>query len=564
MKKLLIAVLAAGIGFSSISGVSAADVPDEQWVLDTMNPAQRFNETLGLQIADDASAIPTPSELVASMDSNDQRAPRICKTNTDEFCGVSNGAWYVAILPPCDATNSINCISAVSAVVDGKTLTGSFEKKYPEEGWTDYPGDPAKNLPTGSSPSLWQIAGAKHGGGTEQYLVKFVATGNRSTKDGKFSIGNIRASISAATIKNGGFGRQKNRDGRDRDADCVAKRLPCGLSTDGNSSENTTACASIADGSCAIRQPFPANTRFKISAKLSQSPTGWFHGRMKSPAVELSTEGGVVNLSVEADPVNVPTVGIMVPRRELSKVFTDYYVGHYGGSSFGELGPNGYRNELSQPEPSSDKAFTEFAMWADYFKDKASANPGLWYFRTLELTPETGKCFRDETKLVGIVTTNAMMYSGGPPSFNQSEGTLDYKVGAPHYTSKGDVFKGTYDLQVRSDVARCLYGFSNAPIRATISITNQSGDANVATTTVSEDRANGWLKMAAYNFTFSSPTVKVKFAQDAEPTPTPTPTPSATAKAPVKSTITCIKGKSSKKVTAVNPKCPNGYKKKAA
>jgi hypothetical protein len=28
------------------------------------------------------------------------------------------------------------------------------------------------------------------------------------------------------------------------------------------------------------------------------------------------------------------------------------------------------------------------------------------------------------------------------------------------------------------------------------------------------------------------------------------------------STITCVKGKTSKKVTAVSPKCPTGYKKK--
>jgi hypothetical protein len=29
-----------------------------------------------------------------------------------------------------------------------------------------------------------------------------------------------------------------------------------------------------------------------------------------------------------------------------------------------------------------------------------------------------------------------------------------------------------------------------------------------------------------------------------------------------KTTITCVKGKLTKKVTAVNPKCPGGYKKK--
>ena len=51
------------------------------------------------------------------------------------------------------------------------------------------------------------------------------------------------------------------------------------------------------------------------------------------------------------------------------------------------------------------------------------------------------------------------------------------------------------------------------------------------------------------------------------PTPTPTPSPTPTViitVAPLakKTSITCVKGKSVKKVTAINPKCPKGYKKK--
>jgi hypothetical protein len=47
------------------------------------------------------------------------------------------------------------------------------------------------------------------------------------------------------------------------------------------------------------------------------------------------------------------------------------------------------------------------------------------------------------------------------------------------------------------------------------------------------------------------------------PTPSASVTPTPSAKPVVKkTTITCIKGKTSKKVTAVNPKCPAGYKKK--
>ena len=75
---------------------------------------------------------------------------------------------------------------------------------------------------------------------------------------------------------------------------------------------------------------------------------------------------------------------------------------------------------------------------------------------------------------------------------------------------------------------------------------------------------NGWLYLSAGGFTYSSPTIKVKLEQDAPPpAPEPTPTPSASAKPVAKAvTITCVKGKTSKKVTAVKPKCPAGFKKK--
>ena len=98
---------------------------------------------------------------------------------------------------------------------------------------------------------------------------------------------------------------------------------------------------------------------------------------------------------------------------------------------------------------------------------------------------------------------------------------------------------------------------------------------------VMSNESNGWLNLSARGFTFSSPTIQVKLSQEAPaPVPTPTPTVVATpepapapievaAPAPIlkpvaakKMTITCVKGKTIKKVTAVKPKCPAGYKKK--
>jgi hypothetical protein len=129
---------------------------------------------------------------------------------------------------------------------------------------------------------------------------------------------------------------------------------------------------------------------------------------------------------------------------------------------------------------------------------------------------------------------------------------------APHFNSKGEVFKGTYDLRIRSDVARCIYGFSSAPIKASISIISADGTAQTATEVINEK--NGWLSLSANAFEYSSPTIKVWVTQEA---PAQTPTPTETPKtAPAKTTITCVKGKSTKKVTAVKPTCPTGYKKK--
>jgi hypothetical protein len=154
------------------------------------------------------------------------------------------------------------------------------------------------------------------------------------------------------------------------------------------------------------------------------------------------------------------------------------------------------------------------------------------------------------------------MYIGNPPTFNQADQTLDYKVMAPHYLPDGTEFKGSYDLLIKSDVARCIYGFSNAPISASVSIISSDGTAQVATTVVGE--RNGWLTLAAKGFTFSAPTLRVKLSQKADPAPVKAdPAPVAAPKpAAKKSTISCVKGKTVKKVTAVKPTCPTGYKKR--
>ena len=158
------------------------------------------------------------------------------------------------------------------------------------------------------------------------------------------------------------------------------------------------------------------------------------------------------------------------------------------------------------------------------------------------------KCILNSKTLAGFVTTNSTTYSAGPPVFNESTGTLDYKVSSLHLKSDGKVFKGSYDLYIDKNVARCIYNFSSAPISASISVVNENGETVVPSTSLTE--VENWIHLSAKDFTFSSPTLRVKFRQ---------------AKVIAKSgskTISCSKGAVTKKISGVSPKCPTGYKKK--
>jgi hypothetical protein len=553
----LASALALGIASLTSSGVHAAttSVPDEQWNLPMNAPDQEQAELIGLKIADPAAGLDEPSFLAGDQNgSGDQSQIYLCANEQDSKCTGAKEVNYRAYLPPCDATNTINCISDVSAInSDGKEITGSFSKFFPTVGADDYPGDPSKNLPVGSSPSVWTIPGVIHGGGADTYLLRFAVTGN-SDSAGHFHADSIQAALFPVTTQSGGYSAPHMNDKFHPSDSCTQDNISqhCGFGSElgGNDQTLTAACVSFDVGLCALRQAFPDGYRFKVSARLGDSPTGWFHGRFLEPNVDLTANNGVTNLSIDASPVKVPVVGTFIKQSAMSPDMKTFYAAHPVGGTFGRKSANGIQNEISSPQPSEPTVFDEFALWSSYFKNTASATQSEWSFRTLQLDNQSGACLSDKSKLVGVVSTNAMMYSGGAPAFDKGSGALNYKVGAPHYASNGDVFKGTYDLQLRSDVARCLYGFSKAPISATISVTGADGSSEVATTVVGE--ANGWLHLSANNFEFSSPTIKVKLSQAGSPSVSP-------AKATQK-TLTCVKGKVTKQVTTAT--CPSGYKKK--
>ena len=564
MKKrliILVSTVALGVAAISTSGVHAASsaIPDEQWNLPMNAPNQEQAELIGLKIADASAALDEPSWIAGDQNgSGDQTQILLCANRKDAHCTSAARINYRAYLPVCSSTVTINCITGVSAIDStGKEIAGTSTKYFPAQGSNDYPGDPSVNLPTGSNPSVWNIPGVTHGGGEDNYLLRIALTGG-ANNGGKFSADAVEASLFPITTISGPYHPPHMTDSLHPNDACTQDNIKSqcrfGSENSGNDVTLSSACASYDMGLCALRQAFPAGYRFKVSVALGNSPTGWFHGRFLDPNVSLTTNNGVTNLSIDATPAKVPVVGTYIKQSAMSQDMKDFYGPNPDIGTFGRKSANGIQNEISSPEPSSPKIFQEFALWSSYFNNTASATQSEWSFRTLQLDGNTGACLADRSKLVGVVSTNSMIYSGGAPAFDKGSGTLNYKVGAPHYDSKGDVFKGSYDLQIRSDVARCLYGFSSAPISATISVTGADGASEVATTVVGED--NGWLHLSAKNFEFSAPTVSVKLTQEGS-----VPNFSANeVPKQVKKTITCVKGKMTKQVTTAT--CPSGYKKK--
>jgi len=191
----------------------------------------------------------------------------------------------------------------------------------------------------------------------------------------------------------------------------------------------------------------------------------------------------------------------------------------------------------------------------------------IWRFGSGLGSGSGSDCYKDKSKILGLVTTNAPTYEPTPPAFDGA--FLNYRVGGAHFLAdEKTLFKGSYDLALRSEFARCLYGFSNAPLGASISVVSSDGGAqDIATESLRQDSNGQWLYLSAKNFTFSSPTIRIKLVQKAQAGTSAKPavkTPSGSTQSSVKiasTTIKCVKGKSVKKVSGVKPKCPSGYRK---
>jgi hypothetical protein len=571
MKKSLsvLCILAITMGFATSSKASVPSVgdPGRSWT-------QPNDAALGqhIQWFIDTAPNDVPSFLIPESTGPNPKDDPTCTSSTDAKC-AGQRLNYSAVLPKCQSEADVNCTADFGTIdASGVKTSANFARYFPLRAQNQYKGDAGKNLPDGVAGSLYTLPSAAHDGGDKYYLSVALTGGTDSS--GNAQKPNLEVRVTPVALETSGYFSQSSETvdvGWAFIKDGFTGLTRWGMQASGFSGNQYCVANSTKENLCAQKYAFPADTRMYVTLRLSQLPVGWMHGRISAPDIQITAKSGYSDLEIQGNPVAVPVVYKKYQYTEMPEALKsmysfekggyiptcpaqlDYCAGGRSGASKNPL----TRNVIIGPSPSSEEGMEQLKLWIPYVNDKATALMSFWSARTLSGNEMSGasECFADSNKITGIVTTNSTQYSAGPPKFTKSEGTLDYQVSSPHYGTTGDVFKGSYDLVMRSDVARCIYGFSKAPINATLSITSSDGTPQVATTVIGEK--NGWLYLQAKNFEFSAPVIKAKLTQEGSPKP------ASKSKAVGKnSTITCSKGKDVKRIYGVKPKCPAGYKKR--
>ena len=538
--------LAGGLALPAV----AADIPDEQFAISAPPTLQ---DSLGVVIEDSQFLKNQFSSLQSHVSSGKLAgtskliAKYNCKTVGDVNCESDKYFMYMALLGACDSNFSFDCVQKISATnSNGKSLNVKYVEDFPSKMPFEFTGNSKINLPSGRSTFVVDIPEAPHAGGSN-YLVVAELIGSKDSIDIKFrdpdlSIGLIAVSKELGSYSPAGPATELHEG--DRLGVASYKRVSEDMSTG-----SITSCAQTTNSACLQPYPLPADITFSATVKLRTKVRGWLHGRAQSVNALISEAvDGDQLITVEGKATKVPTVYAWFEKTALPKSVSDFYSKNAdrltSGTGFGSSIPGNKGSLLKDNISYSEYSLNEALAWFAAINDKAPYLPTQWSFRSTNDNADPKGCYQKLNSLSGIVTTNSTFFLSGPPTFNTSEQSLDYRVASPHLTPTGEVFKGSYNLVINSKTARCLYGFTSAPISATVSVISSDGTKSIASTVVGE--RNGYLFLSAQGFTFSSPTLRVKLSQ----------------KKNQSYSITCTKGKTSKKVTGVNPKCPKGYVKK--
>jgi len=600
--------------FATIFAVSLPQSVNAIYFFNDMGPAEKLKPAepaVGFAIRDDR--VLTQISGITGATKGTYTTNLACDTVSDPKCATASNLRVMAVLPPCapDAALTDVCIKAVRT----GDSAGNFQdaKLQYEINTFKFPKNSKYNLPAGGGISVWRGQTIK---GTQldfSVAVDLQINFNtkQSGKSGTATIGNSPDGYESDVI---GFSAQilptkvitGNYYPAKHDATKSASN-PQGyefevLDNPGKGPEdNYRECIWHDLGRCGMPETFFGDQPIELVLQMDSQVSGWIFGRMKNVIASSKSLSKTTSLvSVSGQSINVPSGVSWVPVKEfdnslgLKEMNWDNRAQKASGQimwsepsnhpdlfEFPRFGiPPEMGGGVHEPNPKLKNAGGFLQAVEPWLK--TSQTTPTWRFQGMDPSSFWGmdqsqgnKVFectvKDTSKLHGVMTTNAMAYSWSPPSFK--DGVLSYKVAGAHLDADGSVFKGTYDLAMNQESAKCIYGFSDAPIKASVSVVSSDGGVQEIATEMLTVK-NGWLQLSAKNFTFSAPTIRIKLSQensvkaavtstDAQNTSKNENKVAAPVTAPKKiKVINCVKGKVIRKISGVNPKCPTGFKVK--
>jgi len=510
------------------------------------------------------------------------------------------GAYLV--MPPCVDEVKNDCIVSVESTdAEGKWVKGKFKEYLPLKDlkWNDadFKEDynsledtvfakarPTQNFPAGGRTGIWQLNSAKHTGGSD-YAITIGFPGASS------NVSNPRAAGSFVYwYANDGFTMKLFPIRYDTNIPVGTKKDSSGNGVDG--SESCAGGFGTASYRCVAYwiHPFPPKTKFRITVNFNSTKTmlggvDWYFSRLFNAQVrETSNSDNSISLTIEGSPTMVGSVQTEFPKNQtnysiLKKAYETYWDLTFGEKpysfttydSFIQSGGTGFSTR--DPGTASAWSILEDAFEFKYFYEEET-----WQVSTARMSPAdhalTKNCASKDL-LPGVISTNAIAANPSPPKWNSETNELVYNIASPHLRKDGALNSGVYELTIDKKLAECLWGLDPLQYRAAISVTAKDGTQKLSTTVFAS--SDKYFTFRATGFSFSTSLIRVKLSTEKGSPSVKTALPDifleTTAKpittAPIKEpipkksiSITCTKGKVTKKVSGISPKCPVGYKKK--
>lgn len=482
----------------------------------------------------------------------------LCSSIEDSMCSPTSGKFNAlrvdSVIGNCSKNPESACVESLSFTLADKSVVVAKPVLEIPAGTKTFPGkfnSAGEGFPPGLSSWIWEanIPGAP----SNRYLARGTVTTYAKVSAGKldfqkptFNFELVPLTSEAAPVIAPRLENFKYKNTQDSVVRQVSIQPSC-LAHDTNI--------------CYHRAKFPNGSRAAVVLKLPNRLTGWLNGRLVRPNVTTEKVDAIYDrVRVEGAPSENIIAGGWVEWKKIPEALFFNDDGSPNTMGVGRL--DGAAGMYS----GSVGAIEEYLEWQKYLGENALLKEEGWTISSTSI--ESTSACGNQSGLQGVVASNASAYSPGAPAFNKETQTLDYKVAAPHFAPDGKTENiGTYGLSMRADLVQCLYGVKEVPARVEVSITNATSGESKGST-VELFRNGNWVYLSAEGFTYSSPTLKVKLVQDKKIETAPAAsggaesTAAASPKVVVKKSITCIKGKLTRKVSGTNPKCPTGFKKK--